>query len=837
MKRQAILLLAMTGLTLGAVCASATGTLAASPQATLKAVTISNASAGTELLLRMEGACAFRTVHDADDTLLIDLQGARAGEIPKMGQWPEGALTGYRLLHYTDAAGQPVVRVQITARQPGAFTVRQEAGGLHVLFEQKTATRAASSSAPATVAAAEVAGAHSAPAPLNTSAPGPVKVSDVSIKPGNTGETFVDVATSSTPTFHVTQLKNPKRLVVDIEEARNVTQQKLFAAQSSVLKDVRIAQFRESRPAVVRVVADLAGDPVFDVHPVPGGVRIELRTRELAKALKTSSPAQVSESAPQREAAPASPPVEVAIASPSPASQAVSSEPAPPPAQAAASTVAPSASPLVGATAPDKDVPKVDYQSALPGAPESSQAAAAPVSRRAAPNQTPEALQAEKAARTLAAVLPASLGEAQGTAPGGAGQAAQQPQYTGEPISLNLKDVDLKDFFRLIHEISGLNLIVDPNVTGSVTIVLEQVPWDQALDIVLKNNGLGKVLEGTVLRIARLDTLTAEQTAAKTLAAAREEAQPLVTVYRTINYAKPETIATMIKSLALSKRGNILVDARTSTLIISDIQSQIPLVDSAIARLDKKAKQVLIEARVILATTSFSRSLTVALAPFYQNRATQTGATSSGGGVSATAQGGYVGLTPPIVTTPPAASGYGAFAIYNQGARYFIDAAIAAAETRQQARTISRPSIITQNNSMGTVVQGTQIPIQTVIGTTVATQMTTAALTLSVTPQVTEDGNVFLNISVQNNSPGATVATGTGASVTINTQQATTNVLVPDGGTVVFGGVTVTTRSTTENGVPLLDSIPILGHLFKSTSITDSDNELLFFVSPKILPA
>jgi type IV pilus assembly protein PilQ len=612
----------------------------------------------------------------------------------------------------------------------------------------------------------------------------------------------------------------------------------LYAAHSSLLKDVRVGQFRESHPAVVRVVADLAGNPAFDVHPVPGGIRIELRPRELAKALKTSSPAHVSQPASEREAVQ---PVEAAGTLPSPASPPVRSEPAPPSPQPAAPTATRSENPRVVATAPDNYGLKVNYHNALPEAPGSAQAAAAPVSRQAVLSQTPEALQAEKAAHTLAASIPASLMDAPGAAQGGVGQAAQQPKYTGEPISLNLKEVDLKDFFRLIHEISGLNITVDPNVAGSVTIVLEQVPWDQALDIVLKNNGLGKTLEGNVLRIARMETLMAEQAAAGKLAAAQVEAMPLVTRFFHVNYAKPDAIFTLIKSWpgggALTSRGNILVDLRTSSLIVSDVQSQIPIIEDIISKLDKKAKQVVIEARVVLATTSFSLSLQAALAGAYTNQATQASGSSSGAGVVGGAPGGFLPTPPaPTVATTPSVSGFGAVAISNVGARYVIDAALAAAETHQQAKTISRPTIITQNNSPGTISQGTQIPIQTVIGTTVSTQMMPATLSLTVTPQVTEDGNVFLNINVTNNDVGAPVATGTGTSVTIATQQATTQVLVPDGGTVVFGGVTKTVRSTTENGVPVLGSIPILGHLFKSTSTNDTDFELLFFISPKVLP-
>jgi type IV pilus assembly protein PilQ len=184
------------------------------------------------------------------------------------------------------------------------------------------------------------------------------------------------------------------------------------------------------------------------------------------------------------------------------------------------------------------------------------------------------------------------------------------------------------------------------------------------------------------------------------------------------------------------------------------------------------------------------------------------------------------------VTTQNVA-GFGVYAITNAGARYAINAAIVAQETRGQAKTISKPTIVTQNNVPGTVTQGSQIPIQTTINNTISIQYISAALTMKVTPQVTEDGNIFLDINVTNASPGPTL---TSAGPSIDTQQATTQVLVPDGGTVVFGGVTVTSRSKSATYVPVIGSIPLIGHLFKVSNVTDNDRELLFFVSPKVLP-
>jgi type IV pilus assembly protein PilQ len=347
---------------------------------------------------------------------------------------------------------------------------------------------------------------------------------------------------------------------------------------------------------------------------------------------------------------------------------------------------------------------------------------------------------------------------------------------------------------------------------------------------------LEKVLEGNVLRIGRVETLTREHEAEVKLAAATEEAAPVVTVFRPVNYAKAATIATMLKSWAkggaLTKRGDIVVDERDNTLIISDIQSQIPIIEGIIAKLDKKAKQVSIEARIVLATASFERDLESALSGAGANKSGSTsGGGSTGTGASVTPGVTFPVLTPTVIGQTSAA-GFGAIAVTNASSRYLINAAIAAAEIKSQAKTLSRPTIVTQNNVQGQVQQGSQIPIQTSINNTISIQYIPALLSLMVTPQVTDDGNIFMTINVNNSSPGPVL---TSAGPSINTQMATTQVMVPDGGTVVFGGVTVASRTKSATLIPVLGNIPILGNLFKSSTVTTSDQELLFFVSPKVL--
>ncbi len=829
MKRNCLLSMTMRWLILGIVFASASLGKPATPQATLKAVAVSGPASRSELVLRIEGGYSFRTFQAAEDIIFVDLKGVKVGRVSPHAEWSGGLVQGYRLLPFTDASGQSVVRVQVEMKHREPFTVRQDGAGLRMLFGQNSAATSASGTldSPRPAAAPRAVAAGAVPAIPSR---GSVEVTGISIKAGTTGETFVDVSTTRPTHYRVLRLKDPARLVVDFEGARHSGHQRTYPAQSPVLKGVRVGQFSERGPGVARVVADLVGDPILDVHAQPGGVRIDLKSRAL-----TSLPALPKEKSTAVVLPAVGVKAEPVPSVTTPETRVIPAEPVRSQVQVpAAGLVAPKA--LATQPAPAVSVP-MDYQNALPVATGSKEVAAP---RPQPPEPTPGALRASKAAKTLAGDSELVPDATQAQAPAGAGAAEEKPKYTGEPISLNLKDVDLKDFFRLIHEISGLNIIVDPNVSGSVTLVLDAVPWDQALDIVLKNNRLSKTLEGNVLRIAKVETLSAEQEEVTKLAAAREEAQPLVTRFRPVNYAKASTIAALLKGWtgggALTKRGNILVDERTNTLIISDIQSQAPIIESIITKLDKKAKQVQIEARIVEATADFSRNfqsvITEISAPQKVDRLHID--SQSGTGASASPVNSLTSSGPVIALTNTTASGFGVVAVSSASARFVINAALAALESRDQLKTISRPSIVTQNNVPGTITQGTQIPVTTSINLTVTTTYVDAALTLTVTPQVTEDGNIFMNIIVKNATPGPQIPFN--PNLPIITEQASTNVLVPDGGTVVFGGVTKTRRSKSAQQVPLLGSIPVIGHLFKASTVSDSDVELLFFVSPKVLP-
>jgi type IV pilus assembly protein PilQ len=419
-------------------------------------------------------------------------------------------------------------------------------------------------------------------------------------------------------------------------------------------------------------------------------------------------------------------------------------------------------------------------------------------------------------------------------------------RYTGEPISVNLKDVDLKDFFRLIHEISGLNVVLDPAVKGSLTIVLDEVPWDQALDIVLQNNGLDKQLSGNVLRVATRDTLKKEAETQRDLEKAQAEAVAPVTVTRVLSYGKAEKMKDTLKKF-LSQRGDILSDDRSNQLIIRDIPSVIPVIDNLIRQLDRKSQQVEIEARVVSATRSFAQDIGVQLG----FAGTVTGGRSFIGGdstvgVSPISQDPKGALpVPPILATGttslPFQVNLGATAptsglfLGHRSPNFAVDFFISAAEAKGVGKLLSKPRVITQNNEKAIVKQGTKIPVQTTINNTISVQFIDAVLKLEVTPQITAEGTVFMDVLVENTQINAGIPRVQGVPA-LDTQSAETKVLVADGGTVVIGGIIVTSQRVDITEVPLLGSLPIIGHLFKRSNVATTSNELLFFLTPRVTP-
>jgi type IV pilus assembly protein PilQ len=415
-------------------------------------------------------------------------------------------------------------------------------------------------------------------------------------------------------------------------------------------------------------------------------------------------------------------------------------------------------------------------------------------------------------------------------------------RYTGEPIGMNFKDLDLKDFFRVIHEISGLNVVLDPAVKGTVTIVLDDVPWDQALAIVLNNNGLECQLQGNVLRIATLETLKTEADARRAQQEAQALAVPRQTITRYLSYGQAKDAATIIKKF-LSPRGDVVADPRSNALIIEDIPSSLEKIDPLLRTLDRKTPEVEIEARVVASTRTFARDIgtqlgfgfgsgnnaiggAVAKSPVDVNNNPPTIISSQGDAKS-------IPLFSDLGSTGPSSG----LTFLNVSSNFRLDFILTMAESRGLLKILSRPHIVTQNNIQALIEQGERVPIvtQAQLGGPPTVTYVDAFLRLTVTPQITAENTIFLNVNVENTVPDFTRVTGSQLNPTLNTQQATTQILVTDGGTVVIGGVIQTQNNVAIAQVPLLGSIPLLGNLFKHTNVNTSTQELIFFITPKII--
>lgn len=391
------------------------------------------------------------------------------------------------------------------------------------------------------------------------------------------------------------------------------------------------------------------------------------------------------------------------------------------------------------------------------------------------------------------------------------------PVYSGEPVSLKLINVSLVDFFRALSEISGINLLIDPDVQGSLTINVEQVPWDQLFDAVLSSHGLVRKIQGNLVRISTNNTLQSEEEAVKALKDAYFMAKDTVTVTRHLNFA---TAADLIETFEeqLTVRGQVNVDPRTNTLVVTDVPEGIEKIDSLIGELDKPERQVEIECRIVEVTTNFSREIGVEFGLLIGGRADDRNAVGAGTffPVDEEMQGGLVGF-----------STGKAIDVFK------LDATLTAGEARGEARMLSKPKVSAQNNAEARITQGAKIPIPVQQNYTTTVRYETAALQLIVTPRITEENIIYLKLRVENSQPDFT-QTVMGIP-TIYTSESQTSVMVPDGGTTVIGGTYFESTSDSENKIPGLGDLPVIGNLFKKTSKEKDTREILFFITTKII--
>lgn len=405
--------------------------------------------------------------------------------------------------------------------------------------------------------------------------------------------------------------------------------------------------------------------------------------------------------------------------------------------------------------------------------------------------------------------------------------------YHGEKISLVFDDADTRKILQLIGEVSNLNIIAADDIQGTITLRLVDVPWDQALDLIMEIKGLGMIREGNVARIMPKEKLRAMDEAKMTAARSREKLEDLNTEVITISYADVGNVSEPAKKL-LTERGKITEDKRNKQLIITDIANSIADIRKLIKLLDTPEKQVLIEARIVEATTTFSRDLGVKWGISHQS---DTGGNASLNTANVGLGGSFL-ISPNNVTGLTGTAGLGSALTFGRVGvdSTILDLRISALETSGHGKVISTPRVTTMNGSKAVISQGTEIPYQSTDdnGKT-ETEFKKAELSLTVTPEINPDGSIFLQILAKNDSRGADVPTGLGSAPAIDTKTADTKVLVRDGETTVIGGIFVEEKRTGEDGVPYLMKIPILGHLFKSTNRKEERRELLVFITPRIL--
>jgi type IV pilus secretin PilQ/predicted competence protein len=673
---------------------------------------------------------------------------------------------------------------------------------------QKTAEPVKTEAKPAPVqeapqAAPVVAERTEAPAPIKEPAPAQEAVisspatliNDVQISPINADKVDVVLVGNGSMNYDVFELANPARLVIDVKSVSVVPGLGTRHAEGQeILRKVRVAQF-QTAPKVVRAVIDLNRKVPYTISQDGTQLTIHLGEADIPQAKSNGSTSQGETQA-------------------EPAAQPMRESPRPVPVKYE--------EPKIAQTEVKQNTNE-QFFSFEPDTSLFAQTTTVPTT-----NQPPTT-------ETTGSQGMGTLEDRQGAA---------QKQYTGEPFSFDFKDIDIKDLFRFIADISGLNVILDPSVRGSVTLKLTEVPWDQALDLITKNQGLGYTIEGNVIRIAPLSKIEAEEEQQRRVLEQQFLSAPLVTRIVPLSYAKAQQVDAIVKRL-LTKKGSSIVDIRTNQLIITDIDTNIDSVITLIDTLDSRTSQVVIETRIVETTKNFSQGFGIQwgfrgiVDPAFGNNTTLQfpnnilvggNVLSPTSGITGNPLTGYA-VNLPTTQAPNSAILLSAGNILDT---FRLDVALMALENSGQGRILSSPKVATQNNTRAEIIQGTQIPVQTIANNTITTTYVQASLRMSVLPQITAEGTVIMEVEVENNRPNLSIL-GIGGSPAIDTESARTTLLVEDGGTTVIGGIFTATESYQQGRTPVLHRIPLLGWLFKNTNVNRENRELLIFLTPRII--
>jgi type IV pilus secretin PilQ/predicted competence protein len=591
------------------------------------------------------------------------------------------------------------------------------------------------------------------------------------------GETLaIRLDADGAPEYSTMNLRDPLRLVIDLKGVRNLTTRSSVTVGDSRVSKVRVSQFKNAPDAVTRVVLDLTERVTPDLQKSNDGLLIAVGAQAAMTRVASAPP-------------PAPRPTHVAAAQPAPRRV----EPEPPVFQQERQVVrsaSPSLSPQVSVQNQPRQSPPPENVFADPAQPRVS-----PMTTLTRPTQTRAAIAAERV-------------------------------FTGEPIDLTLKDADIRDVLRTFAQLTGLNIAIDPQVAGTVTVEFEGVPWDQALDLILRQNALDYTISGNVMRVGTIDRLAAEAAQLQRLADDRLLAEPLQTIIKHLSYAKAQNVMPLLQRMA-SRRGQIDADQRTNQLIITEIPEYVTTMLNLIETIDIPTPQVVIEARVVETTKTFSRQIGIAWG--FEGAMDPTVGTGTGlvfpNRIFATGGPFNFAAGNPVLT----------LSLGNVLGTFDLDVMLTAAENEGLVRIVSAPKILTQDNQPAEIQSGIQIPIQTRVNQTTTVTYVDATLRLSVTPQITQQDTVIMEITVQKTEPAIGLLVIGGDNAPLLTRRATTKLMVRDGGTTVIGGIYQASDNRGQDRMPILSDIPIIGHLFRNNRISSTHDELLIFITPRIV--
>ena len=721
--------------------------------------------------------------------IVVDFDDVRIGKAESQKTVFDGLVEEVTLAEFEAAGGRTATRLEVTLANDADFEFARDGERLLLQVAPRAPQQAAV--APEGEGADPFAEPTTPPVSAGPDASAPAAVASrpatrlLSVEPEKSADgTLVRLRTDGgVAGVETSVLADPARLVLDLTGVRTTDAPAATAIGSPQVKQVRVASHGEK----VRVVFDAPSSQALDqrrVVPVSDGLLVALGSGPGIESAMS--------------AAQAGSPVQAAKSEPAPAESAPAAVAKAPVQEGDAGSESASAPPAAPAPAATKAVAAVKPKTAPPAAVDPS-------------------------------VDGIGVLEEGGLLDG--------KEYIGRRISLDFKDVDIRDVLRLIADVSDLNIIAGDEVTGNVTIRLVDVPWDQALDVILLTKGLGFVRVGNVLRIAPGEMLKSEEEARLQERRAKEKLEDLVVKIQPINYSNVKENAKLVKRL-LTPRGTVDVDLRTNTLIIKDIPSVIDEATALVKAIDTQTPQVMIESRIVEASLDFSKEIGLEWGAGSQPDEDEEDFTIGGMRPITGSDSNFpfnnannVVVTNPITLTPAGLINLGAFILDD---RFNIDARLAAAELNGEGKVISSPRVVTLDNREAKIEQGVSIPFQTFENGDAQLEFIDAVLSLKVTPHITADRSIIMAIEVTRNAPDDSVSTPTG-SPAIAKNQAQTETLVKDGQTLVLGGIYVIETSENEQRVPGFWKLPVLGYAFKNNGVRDRRKELLIFVQPTIV--